>query len=183
MKMPVLLTAALSALVAPSLAVAKPAPSAPPSMCAPAEEVVFDCAQGRKVISLCAAQAPNGQGRTQLRYVSGTPGKIELDIAQAAHPEAFTAGETGLSGGGIDYVRVKNGDFAYVVYTGMTPGWSQDGWIVESKGNAISHHICKGGATGPDVWGPVYKAKLKTASDDQSFQPPEWVGAAPKPAH
>ena len=178
----VLLTAALSVLGTPSLALAKPA-AAPAAMCAAAEEIVFDCAQGRKVISLCAAQVPNGQGRTQLRYVSGTPGKVELEISQAAHPEAFTAGETGLSGGGIDYVRVKNGDFAYVVYTGMTPGWSQDGWIVESKGTAISHHVCKGGATGPDVWGPVYKAKLAKASDDQSFQPPEWVGAAPKPEH
>ena len=179
---PVLLTAALSAMAGPGFAHAKPA-AAPASMCAAAEEVVFSCAQDRKIISLCAAQVPNGQGRTQLRYASGTSGKIELDIAQAAHPEAFTAGETGLSGGGIDYVRVRNGDFAYVVYTGMTPGWSQDGWIVESKGTAISHHICKGGATGPDVWAPVYKAKLAKATDDQSFQPPQWVGTAPKPAH
>ena len=178
MKTPLLLTAALSVLV-PGLALAKPAPS----LCTAAEEVVFDCAQGHKIVSLCAAPVPNGQGRTQLRYVYGAPGKVELEIAQAAHAQAFSAGETGLSGGGIDYVRVTNGDFAYVVYTGMSTGWSQDGWIVESKGGAVSHHICKGGATGPDAWGPVYKAKLATASDDQSFQPPEWVGTAPKAKH
>lgn len=153
-------------------------------MCNATEEVVFSCAQDGKIISLCAPLAANGQSPAHLRYVSGAKGKVELEIAQAAHPEAFSAGETAVSGGGIDYVRIKNGDFAYVVYTGMSRSWSQDGWIVEAHGAPVSHHICKADATGPDVWSPVYAAKLPQASDNQAFQPPEWTGAAPpKPRH
>jgi len=145
-----------------------------PSMCAKNEEVVFGCAQGAKLISLCATATPNGP--TKLRYVYGAKGKPELEITD---PAAFSAGITGLSGGGIDFVRVKTADFAYVVYTGESPGWSQDGWVIEHNGAPISHHVCKRGATGPDVWGPVYAAKLPQAPDDQAFNPPGWTGAKP----
>ena len=158
-------------------ALANPASSTrPPSLCTPREEVVFGCAQGHKVISLCA---DTESGRTRLRYVYGTQSKIELEVSQAARPDAFTSGVAGLAGGGIDFVRVRNGDFAYVVYTGLTPGWEQDGWIVEAHGSAITHHICKRAATGSKVWGPVYSAKLPRASDSRVFLPPAWVGAAP----
>lgn len=172
--------AALALVIDGDVAIGAPAPTLrPPSLCAASEEVVFGCAQGRKVISLCSAPEPNGRGRTRLRYVYGTQSKIELEVSQAAHPDAFTSGIAALPGGGIDFVRVRNGDFAYVVYTGLTPGWSQDGWIVEAHGAAVSHHICKRVATGKDVWAPVYAAKLPTAPDSLSFRPPDWVGAAP----
>lgn len=176
-----LVTARMLALViGGGVSVGEPAPAPrPPSLCAANEEVVFGCAQGHKVVSLCAAPAATGGGRTQLRYVYGTQSKIELEIPQATHPGAFTSGVAGLSGGGIDFVRVRNGDFAYVVYTGMTPGWSQDGWIVETRGSPVSHHICKRVATGENVWGSVYAAKLAIAPDSATFRPPEWVGAAP----
>ncbi len=151
----------------------------PPSLCLAREEVVFGCAQGHKVISLCATPAADGRQGAQLRYVYGMQSKVELEISQATRPDAFMSGVSGLSGGGIDYVRVKSGDFAYVVYTGLTPGWSQDGWIVEAHGSAVSHHICKRVATGERVWGPVYAAKLPRAPDSSTFRPPEWVGAAP----
>jgi hypothetical protein len=150
----------------------------PPSLCAANEEVVFACAQGQDIISLCAVPAAYGSAQTQLRYVYGKQRKIKLEVSQAAHPEAFTSGVAGLAGGGIDFVRVRNGDFAYVVYTGLSPGWSQDGWIVEAHGSPISHHICKRVATGEKVWGPVYAAKLPRANDSASFRPPDWIGAA-----
>lgn len=152
----------------------------PPSLCSATEEVVFGCAQGGKLISLCAASATGARGRTRLRYLYGTRARIELDVSQAKHPDAFSSGVAALSGGGIDFVRVRNGDFAYVVYTGLTPGWSQDGWIVEAHGAPISHHICKRVATGADAWAPVYAAKLPSAPDSESFSPPDWVGSAPQ---
>ncbi len=169
------ITTALILAATTALAVSRPAPVPTiRSLCAPAEEVVFDCAQGAKIISLCATA--DAKGPTHLRYVYGAKGKTELEISD---PAAFTSGITPLSGGGIDYVRVTNGDYSYVVYTGQTRGWSQDGWIVEHKGDQISHHVCKRDATGPDVWGPVYAAKLKPAPDAHDFSPPDWTGAAP----
>jgi len=175
------MTTALILAAGTSLAAGRPAPAAAAaSLCATGEEVVFDCAQGAKIISLCAA-ASKSQGPTRLRYAYGAKGRIELDVSD---PAAFTSGITALSGGGIDYVRVTHGDYAYVVYTGQSRSWSQDGWIVEHKGDAISHHVCRRGATGPDVWGPVYAAKLKAAPDADTFSPPEWTGGAPaKHAH
>lgn len=169
---------ALALVIGGGIAVSEPAPAPrPASLCAAKEEVVFGCAQGHKLISLCASPAANG--RTELRYVYGTQSKIELEVSQSKRPEAFSSGVSALAGGGIDFVRVRNGDFAYVVYTGMTPGWYQDGWIVEAHGSPISHHICKRVATGEKVWGPVYAAKLPRAADSVTFSPPEWVGAAP----
>lgn len=144
--------------------------------------MVFGCAQGGKIVSLCAAPVASGSKQTRLRYLSGSPQKLDLEITQAAHPEAFTAGVAALAGGGIDYVRVRNGDYAYVVYTGQTSSWSQDGWIVETRNAAVSHHICKQVATGEQVWGPVYSAKLPQASDGTTFRPPDWTGASP-PRH
>lgn len=180
-KPPTLLAFALAMTLGPAT-FAAPAhvPATPASLCTASEEVVFGCAQGRKLVSLCAALAASG--RTQLRYVYGTKAKLDLEISQSALPDAFSSGVAGLSGGGIDYVRVRNGDFSYVIYTGMTPGWSQEGWIVEAKSAPVSHHICKRIATGANVWGPVYAAKLPKAGDAQRFRPPEWTGAAP-PRH
>jgi len=149
-----------------------------PSLCAKSEEVVFGCAQGAKLISLCATATPHGP--TRLRYVYGAKGKPELEIKDQA---AFSSGITALSGGGIDYVRVKNAGYAYVVYTGQSRGWSQDGWLVEHDGAPVSHHVCKAGATGPNVWGPVYAAKLTPAPDADGFSLPDWTGAAPRHAH
>ena len=169
---------ALIVLAAGPIAGAAPAKE-PASLCTGSEEVVFTCAQGGKIISLCAPLAAKGQSPARLRYAAGSKGKVELEITQADHPEAFSAGETAVSGGGIDYVRINNGDFAYVVYTGMSRSWSQDGWVVEAHGAPISHHICKTDATGPDVWSPVYAAKPRPAADNQAFQPPSWVGASP----
>jgi hypothetical protein len=175
--------AGMLALVVDGAATGGPVSTArPPSLCAASEEVVFGCAQDHKLVSLCASAI--GRGATQLRYVYGTKDKVELEVSQATRPDAFSSGGAGLSGGGVDFVRVRNGGFAYVIYTGMTPGWSQDGWIVEAGGSPISHHICRREATGKNVWGPVYAAKLRRASDDLRFRPPDWVGAAPpKPAH
>lgn len=151
----------------------------PRSHCAAAEEVVFSCAQGRKVISLCASSTGAQGARTQLRYAYGALRKVELEVSQAMRPDAFESGVTALSGGGIDYVRVRNGDFAYVLYTGLSKGWSQDGWVVEANGTPISHRICKAGATGPKAWGPVYAARLPRSPDEATFLPPQWVGLAP----
>jgi len=148
-----------------------------PSLCAATEDTVFGCAQGQKIISLSATPAVDG-GRARLRYVYGTQAKIELEVSR---PDAFTSGITALSGGGIDYVRVRNDEFSYVVYTAMAHEWSQDGWIVESNGSPISHHICRGGATGPNVWSPVYAARLPKAPDSDTFSLPPWLGTAPRP--
>ena len=164
----------------PGVAFADSRPAkAPPSLCTTSEKVVFGCAQGRRIISLCAMPSAKRPGTIQLRYAFGTPNKIELEISQASFPNAFFSGLTSISGGGIDYVRVQNGTIGYVLYTGMRRGWAQDGWVVEDHGEPISHHICKTVATGNDVWGPVYDAKL-AKSLGSNFLPPEWVGNAPR---
>jgi hypothetical protein len=172
------LSASLPITLLVLLAGAGAADARSPSLCAAAEETVFACAQGRKIISLCAAPPIAGATR-RLRYVYGAPGKIELEISQ---PDEFTSGITALSGGGIDYVRVRSGDVSYVLYTGQTQTWSQDGWIVQSKDTPIAHHICKAAATGANGWAAVYAAKLPADAASDTFSPPDWVGAPPHPA-
>ena len=147
------------------------------SLCAKGETAVFDCHLGQKVAELCASSdlTPTG-GR--LYYIYGRPGAIELRLPNANDRASrpFAEGVLGFSGGGADYVRIKNGRFAYVVYSGFAPGWAQDGLVVERDGKRISSQICQGSAMGANAWQAVYTAKLP--KDNQGFDMPDVTRAS-----
>ncbi|HEY2707391.1 MAG TPA: hypothetical protein VGI95_05000 [Caulobacteraceae bacterium] len=132
-----------------------------PSLCAKHEIAVFSCAVGHKVASLCAS--PDlGPTSGYLYYAYGKSGRADISVPEKnlAGRSAISRGVLGFSGGGADYVRVRHGAYAYVVYTGMAPGWERDGVVVERGGVRQSSLRCRGFALGRDAWKVVYGAKL-----------------------
>ena len=138
--------AAAPLFVAPERgAAAPPAPDVPGSLCARGEEVIFHCAVGRKMVSVCGGRRP----APHAQYRFGTPGDIEL---------AFPGpGQTGLSyaremysGGGALQINFSNGGYDYAVYsqtvrTGFrgrnNPRFS-DGNLIRRGGRLVANRAC-----------------------------------------
>lgn len=143
------------------------------SLCQANETAVFSCRIGARTASLCASH-DLGPSSGYLYYAFGKPGRTELSAPakNSAGRQDLTVGTLAYSKGGGDYVRVRNGAYAYVIYSAETPGWSQEGVAVEKGGAQISSLRCPAAASalGPDGWLPVYRAKLP--SDQQGFQVP-----------
>lgn len=158
------------ALARPSAAHVRPTPQL--SLCSPSEATVFACPIGQKVVSVCSTRRPDKS--VVLRYVYGKLGKPELSLANTAGSGApMTSGSLAYSGGGGDYVRVRNGPYAYVVYSAMGRGWEQEGLVVEKDGRRISAQTCGGAraALGPNGWQDVYAAHLP--DDKAGFEKPD----------
>jgi hypothetical protein len=156
-------------LVLTAFAMPLPASAKNTSLCAPDETVIFSCALGKKIASLCASSDLSAT-RGYLYYAYGKPGAIEFSAPQKsiAARQNLARGSIAYSGGGADYVRILNGGFAYVVYSGIGKGWEQEGVVVQKDGQTISSHICPAtvSALGPDGWQPVYGANLTPDTTD-----------------
>jgi hypothetical protein len=142
------------------------------SLCPEDEATTFSCPIGRKVVSLCVAGRGSQPG--VIRYVFGKPGNVELALVNSLGSDVrVTYGGLSYSGGGGDYVRVRNGPFAYVVYSALGRGWEQEGLVVEKDGHRISAKQCggPGGALGPNGWQDVYAAHLPP--DKEGFEKPD----------
>lgn len=150
-----------AALVAPVLlalgapldegAVAAQAPDAPGSLCARGEAVIFHCAIGRKMVSVCGSTV--GTRRAQYRF--GTPGDVELAFPGPGQSGLTYAREM-YSGGGALQIRFANGGYDYAVYsrtirTGFrgrnNPRFS-DGLMVRQGGRLVSNRACTGPVRG-----------------------------------
>jgi len=151
-----------------SAAAAAPAGPAP-SLCESAEEILFSCHAGKKIISICASK-DLARDRGYLQYRFGLPAKIELSVpADRSVPPAssVTAGDLMFSGGGGSYLRFKAAGYEYVVYTAVGKGWGEkDGVAVERDGKRLSHVSCTDepvSELGPDL---ADKAGLKPDAGD-----------------
>lgn len=150
------------------LATALPAHAA--SLCTAREQVVFSCPVSHRIVSLCASRGISPT-RGHLRYAFGRPGHVETQISTGDAAASFSEGVIGYPRGGADYVRIRSGRTAYVVYAAMVPGWEQDGVVVERDGKRVKSLLCPGYALGPDGWAPAYAARL--AKDTQGFEVPD----------
>lgn len=142
------------------------------SHCSTAEETVFSCHLGRKVVSVCASKALDAQSG-YLQYRFGALGKSEFlfpktDVA----PKTVVLSKSLMfAGGGGAYLRFTNGETSYVVYTAIGKGWgTKDGVAVERKGKTIAHFDCK------DVpvseMGEAFFTRAGLPEDEQEFDLP-----------
>ncbi len=122
--------------------------SAMDTHCVPPEKVVFACATGKKLLSVCGVEDGAGAFRT-LQYRFGPLGAPEMVWPpDATSRQGITAGTTMYSGGGLDYIRFDNAGTRYVVYTGIGRGWFQEGVAVERNGKVIANLLCQDVAEG-----------------------------------
>ncbi|MDB5430187.1 MAG: hypothetical protein JWP35_1303 [Caulobacter sp.] len=169
-------TLSVTALVLFALAPSGAGVAAAPKrgLCRADEQVIFSCHIRTKVASLCGSKTLNDT-EGYLYYAFGKPGAIEVSLParDGAWRQSVTGGVTGYSGGGLDYVRIRNNGYAYVIYSGEGRGWSREGVAVEKDGKFVANLACRDDAMGEDIWAPVYAAKLRQEEDQ--FDVPEWA--------
>lgn len=167
----------------PSTKTSPPKTTAPKqsSFCTPMETVVFACSTGKKLVSVCASKnASERQGYLQYRF--GTPDSrdpIELMLPSGEPlPSDSASGENvPFAGGGGSWLRFRNGDYGYVVYTGIgrwgPKGEPQEkqGVVVERRGKAIATLPCVGKLT--SELGPEWFEKTGVSHNDEEFLFPE----------
>lgn len=150
--------------------------AAPESFCSARETIVFACRSGAKLVSVCAsADISASSGYLQYRFGKPGAGAIELTLPKDERaPSASATGENvGFSGGGGSWLRFRNGDHAYVVYSGIGR-WGDDGQTlekegirVENKGKTVADLACSGPST--SELGPEWFEQSGISANDEEF--------------
>lgn len=114
------------------------------TLCVAKEKIVFSCSTGKKIISVCSSENLSSEaGYVQYRYGTKTMTELIFPV-QKNHPKDFTkAGNLAFSGGGGSYMRLNNGAYSYIVYSGIGKDWEKDGLVVEKSGETLSNIPCK----------------------------------------
>jgi hypothetical protein len=164
---------------------AKPAQAAPKqaSFCTPMETVIFSCRTGAKMVSLCASKdASVTKGYLQYRFGkpdSAEPMDLNIPEAQPVPSKAATGENVPYSGGGASWLRFRNGEYGYVVYSGIG-NWGPngekrilEGVAVEKGGKTIAVLPCSGKPLS-ELW-PDFYEKVGITTHDQEFDLPiDW---------
>lgn len=147
------------------------------SLCFSNEQVVFSCHIKGKIVSVCIGAANNDKPE-YMQYRFGRVGAVELALPKE-HGNSFRAFKGGRlqpNREAVGYLRIKNGQFAYVTYQGAaTYGDLPGGLIVEKDGAIISNRHCNektGGGTSLlayDFWKSVGIER-----DEKGVDVPEW---------
>jgi len=146
------------------------------SWCRPGETDLYTCDAGAKRVSVCVSPGASAQaGRLLYRFgpaASGLP-ELELPRAPTAPGRTATGEAAAFAGGGGVWLRFTQGQFGYVVYSGVGR-WGRNGATetregvqVERQGRAIATLAC---AT-PRVneLGSEWLQRLGIAPDAQGF--------------
>ncbi len=138
------------------------------SHCRHDEQVVFACALGRKLVSVCGTVGMPGA-----IYHYGPPGKPELVLPEPAAPQAtaLVAGSLTFSGGGGAYLRFRRAGYDYIVFAAVGRGWGEkEGVVVEKEGQRIAYLRCRGGTR--SLLGPEWFQAAGIAEDPNGFDLP-----------
>lgn len=141
-----------------------------PTACTAAEEPVFQCQTGKKVIAVCASH--DAAGGLQYRY--GPPAASELTLSTAGTSDAVTVSGNDLafSGGGGAYLRFHGRTTDYVVYTAVSSQWGeQSGVVPERDGKQLRGARCVGKVK--STIGPAFFEKARIPRDPSSFVLPD----------
>lgn len=156
-------------------------PSERASNCTANELVVFACRTGVKLVSVCADPA-SGPDNGYMQYRFGRLGNRDaLEVNWPDDwlpPQAVATGSAeALSGGGVAWLRIRKGTYAYVVYSGIGR-WgpngrtqTKEGIVVEHHGKTIASIKCTQPAT--SELGPAWFDKVGVRSRGEIFALPD----------
>ena len=123
-------------------------PAQQTTLCEAGETVRYSCVTGSKIVSVCS---PGETAAAQLRYrfgKAGSPPELSLGGPTGPANPAIYGRTEPFAGGGGAWVRFRNGNVAYVVYTGVGR-WGEngesatkDGVVVERGGKVIANLEC-----------------------------------------
>lgn len=167
---------AISLIAATSWAAASPAPT----LCNADELVIFSCATGARVASICASKSlSKTDGYMQYRF--GRNENVELSYPElgAKSVDIYTSGTMMFSGGGGAWLRFKKGPFSYTIFT-ATGKWGSSGSplgvggvAVQKDGKEFANFRCRADPTseiGPDLF---QKLGLNSDSASEDFDIPD----------
>jgi hypothetical protein len=139
---------AATQVVALVTTLARTGPPPQGTLCAAGETVLYSCATGSKLVSVCT---PAGTAAPSLSYRFGKLGsqpEMILGGATGADNPAIYGRTEAFAGGGGAWIRFRNGEVAYVVYAGVGR-WgangesaTKEGVVVERRGATIAHLRC-----------------------------------------
>lgn len=131
------------------------------TLCTPAENAIFSCQAGTKIISLCGSKDLSESAGT-LFYRAGKPGALELSYPDAgADPrKAFTRAV--IAPGNGDFVRFSRAGITYSVYSARNGSGKPflDGILVTQGKKVLADLKCKGVGLGPNGWTAIYASGL-----------------------
>lgn len=138
-----------------------------PHLCDDDDLVAFNCAIDQRVLSVCAVGSVNLPEALIYRY--GKPGaKIEMELPRAgASGSVYGRSEMYAGGGGI-WLRFRNVDHAYVVYSAIgrfgDEGQTEEraGVAIERRGQLLNNLRCTG---------PNFQALTGHALEDLGMDP------------
>ncbi len=139
---------AFSSQAASSKAAAQKGAQEAAALCPDKKAIVFACkTKENKLVAVCgAADSP----QMTLRYMTAGQKDTLLTLPRdsANAPDAtqsISVGSMMYAGGGGAYVRFKDGDKDYVVYSGMGRGWEQAGLSVLKGEEHLEDPLCLAG--------------------------------------
>jgi hypothetical protein len=141
--------------------------------CAPTEQVIFSCETPQhKVVSLCASSPlTSTSGYMQYRFGKTSHDPEFVYPATQEHPKHyFQSGTLTYAGGGGAYMKFSNGEYTYVVFTGIGRGWAKEGVVVEKSGKQLAYLSCQGAWT--SEIGPVLFEQAAIPQDPSDFAIP-----------
>lgn len=135
------------------------------TLCNANEKIVYSCATGSHIISLCAsANISSNLGYLQYRF--GSRAKLELIYPdKQEHPaHLFTPGILTFSGGGGAYLQFRKPPYAYTLFSAIGNWWhsgkgTAEGVAVRKDGREVANFPCRKdrdfveGELGPDFFG------------------------------
>ncbi len=118
------------------------------SQCTAHEKVIFSCATGPKIVSICASQSFPGPA-SSLQYRFGPKGAPELALPKdGASRAGVSAGSIAYSRGGGAYLSFANSGTRYVVYSVVMNGGADQaqGLVVQKGEKVLANLTCKKGS-------------------------------------
>lgn len=163
---------------APAKATAAPART---SHCTAAEDVVFSCRSGQKMVSVCASKdAAATRGTLEYRFGDTShdkPLEQKLPREKTVPSKAATGDVDAFSGGGGAWLSFRQGQYAHTVYTGIG-NWGPNGekrekagLLVARDGKQVALMRCTGRPV--SLLGPDLFDKLGIGSGGQTFDYPD----------
>lgn len=124
----------------------------PPTLCQPGEKIVFTCGVQSKILSVCASSNFSTRaGTVQYRFGPQEQPELLFPNPPKSPNGVFWASSTLYSGGSESRIRMKNGDYDFLMFdaiirTGFGAGGNKpeftSGVVVKKKGKVASTRLC-----------------------------------------
>ncbi|WP_139223684.1 hypothetical protein [Methylocapsa palsarum] len=149
--------------------------------CDPAETIVYSCASGKQIVSLCASRdVANQSGYLQYRF--GPKGKPVLVFPADRTPpdHHFVPGNFSFAGGGGAYLQFEIAPYTYTVLSAIG-NWGPrgakatvDGVSVQKQGKVLANYACRADANEAEgEFGPDFFEKIGLGESRTDFEIPD----------